>query len=88
MFIFNRQHLPALNKVKLLPEVSSQLAKKFLHEIFVSAGVLTTLKKWLDPLPDGSLPNLKVRETELRGLIDVSSIHIGTHSHYYLEAKS
>lgn len=73
----NQQHLPALNKVKLLPEVSSQLAKKFLHEIFVSAGVLTTLKKWLDPLPDGSLPNLKVRETVLRGLIDMGN-HVQT----------
>jgi len=73
----NQQHLPALNKVKLLPEVSTQLAKKFLHEIFVSAGVLTTLKKWLDPLPDGSLPNIKLREVVLRGLIDMGH-HVQT----------
>lgn len=73
----NQQHLPALNKVKLLPEVSEQLAKKFLHEIFVSSGVLNALKKWLDPLPDGSLPNIKVREVVLRGLLDMGN-HVQT----------
>jgi len=57
----NQQMQPALSKLKLLPEVQHLLKKKMLQEQFVECGVLKSLHSWLKPLPDGSLPNLKVR---------------------------
>ncbi|KAL7164781.1 hypothetical protein ACSBR2_040646 [Camellia fascicularis] len=41
------------------------LSKKQLHH-----GVLTLLKTWLKPLPDGSLPNINIRGAILRILTD------------------
>jgi len=57
----NGQKEPALNKLKMLPEVQHLLKKKMLQEQFVECGVLKSIYSWLKPLPDGSLPNLKVR---------------------------
>ena len=58
----------------MLGEVENYLCKKHLQETFISKGVLVTIKKWIDPLPDKSLPNLKVREVILRCLSVMSII--------------
>lgn len=45
--------------------------RKQLQQEFLDHGVLTLLKNWLEPLPDGSLPNINVRAAVLRILNDV-----------------
>ncbi|KAK1312915.1 hypothetical protein QJS10_CPA07g00175 [Acorus calamus] len=67
----NRQGKPAINKLKKLPMLTDVLSKKQLHHEFLDHGVLTLLKNWLEPLPDGSLPNINIREAILKILTDL-----------------
>ncbi|KAI9401537.1 hypothetical protein POPTR_001G135900v4 [Populus trichocarpa] len=66
----NRQGKPAVNKLKKLPLLTEVLSKKQLQQEFIDHGVLTLLKNWLEPLPDGSLPNINIRAAILRILTD------------------
>ncbi|KAK4490822.1 hypothetical protein RD792_001537 [Penstemon davidsonii] len=66
----NRQGKPAINKLKKLYIITDVLSKKQLQPLFLDHGVLTLLKNWLDPLPDGSLPNRNIREAVLKILND------------------
>ncbi|KAH0850529.1 hypothetical protein HID58_095450, partial [Brassica napus] len=54
----NRQGKPAINKLKKLSLLTNVLGKKQLQTEFLDHGVLTLLKNWLEPLPDGSLPSI------------------------------
>eukprot|EP01116_Phalansterium_solitarium_P019071 TRINITY_DN522_c2_g1_i1.p2 TRINITY_DN522_c2_g1~~TRINITY_DN522_c2_g1_i1.p2 ORF type:complete len:565 (-),score=266.89 TRINITY_DN522_c2_g1_i1:2099-3793(-) len=62
----NRAKQPAVHKLKLLPELLDQLAKKEVQLRLLEKGVLALLRRWLEPLPDGSLPNLNVRQAVLQ----------------------
>ncbi|KAF8397472.1 hypothetical protein HHK36_016389 [Tetracentron sinense] len=66
----NRQSKPAINKLKKLPLLTEVLSKKQLQLEFLDHGVLTLLKNWLEPLPDGSLPNINIRTAILKILTD------------------
>ncbi|WOL09278.1 hypothetical protein Cni_G18031 [Canna indica] len=66
----NRQNKPAINKLRKLPLLIEVLSKKKLQQEFLDHGVLTLLKNWLEPLPDGSLPNMNIRSAILRILSD------------------
>lgn len=66
----NRQNKPAINKLKKLPLLVEVLSKKKLQQEFLDHGVLTLLKNWLEPLPDGSLPNMNIRTAILKILTD------------------
>ncbi|KAI9397915.1 hypothetical protein POPTR_003G097700v4 [Populus trichocarpa] len=66
----NRQGKPAVNKLKKLPLLTEVLSKKQLQQEFIDHGVLTLLKNWLEPLPDGSLPNINIRAAILKILTD------------------
>ncbi|XP_047320217.1 protein IWS1 homolog 1-like [Impatiens glandulifera] len=66
----NRQSKPAINKLRKLPLLQEVLSKKQLQAEFLDHGVLTLLKTWLEPLPDGNLPNINVREAVLKLLHD------------------
>ncbi|KAK4486336.1 hypothetical protein RD792_009007 [Penstemon davidsonii] len=66
----NRQSKPAINKLKKLSLLTDVLSKKQLQQEFLDHGVLTLLKNWLEPLPDGSLPNINVRAAVLKILND------------------
>ncbi|KAK4485184.1 hypothetical protein RD792_007797, partial [Penstemon davidsonii] len=65
-----RQGKPAINKLKKLSLFDDILSKKQLQPEFLDHGVLTLLKNWLEPLPDGSLPNRNIREAVLKILND------------------
>ncbi|KAM7490982.1 hypothetical protein LguiA_033903 [Lonicera macranthoides] len=67
----NRQSKPAINKLKKLPLLTEVLSKKQLQQEFLDHGVLTLLKNWLEPLPDGSLPNINIRAAVLKILTDL-----------------
>ncbi|KAK8483262.1 hypothetical protein V6N13_046902 [Hibiscus sabdariffa] len=66
----NRQGKPAINKLKKLPLLTDVLSKKQLQPEFLDHGVLTLLRNWLEPLPDGSLPNINIRAAILQILTD------------------
>lgn len=57
----NVDRKPALQKLKILPQVYSNLRKADLRVIFVENGVYKALADWLRPMPDGSLVNEKIR---------------------------
>ncbi|KAK9154314.1 hypothetical protein Sjap_001794 [Stephania japonica] len=70
----NRQSKPAVNKLKKLPLLTELLIcfyhRRQLQQEFLDHGVLTLLKNWLEPLPDGSLPNTNIRTEILKILTD------------------
>ena len=66
----NRIGQPAINKLRKLPFLTEVLSKKSFQLEFLDRGVLTLLKNWLEPLPDGSLPNANIRGTVLNILTD------------------
>src|SRR5690242_20016386 len=75
----NRDKRPAIHKLKMLQSVDIQLRKyspsgitlshhnsrKHVQNAFIENSGLASLAKWLKPLPDGSLPNVKIRSTLL-----------------------
>jgi hypothetical protein len=64
-----KQKAPAVNKLMHIDEFVEALSKADLQTLFVGNGALAAIKSWLSPLPDGSLPSLKVREQLLRMLL-------------------
>ncbi|CAF4600788.1 unnamed protein product, partial [Rotaria sp. Silwood2] len=66
--IFNKSRQPATAKLLLLPTVEQHLYRVDLTEIFLDHGILTVFKDWLSPLPDKSLPNIKIRESLIKSL--------------------
>ncbi|KAM7268082.1 hypothetical protein ACFE04_010248 [Oxalis oulophora] len=61
-YVFPFKRKPKSNKVENW--------KKQLQQEFLDHGVLKLLKDWLEPLPDGSLPNINIREAILKILTD------------------
>ncbi|MCD7464999.1 hypothetical protein HAX54_000351 [Datura stramonium] len=68
--VLNSRSKPAINKLKKPPQLIEVLSKKQLQQEFLDHGVLTLLKNWLEPLPDGSLPNINIRAAILKILTD------------------
>lgn len=64
----NEHNEPALRKLKMLPLVMNVLVKADLHSTMMELGMLGAIAEWLAPLPDRSLPNIKIRE-ELIGIL-------------------
>lgn len=67
----NRAGKPAIEKLLMLPRLWAVIhnCKSSLQLEFIRCGVLASLRKWLEPLPDGSLPNVQVRNTVLQILV-------------------
>jgi len=52
---------PALHKLRMLKKAEEMISIRRMHEHLMNGGILGLLKGWLEPMPDGSLPNSKVR---------------------------
>jgi len=48
------------------PPRSAASAQHKYHEVFIHSGGLGTLKAWLEPYADGSLPNVRIRLAVLK----------------------
>ncbi|XP_068440983.1 protein IWS1 homolog isoform X2 [Clinocottus analis] len=77
----NSQKKPALKKLTLLPHVVTHLKKQDLKETFIDSGVMSAIKEWISPLPDKSLPALRIREELLRILHELPSVSQETLKH-------
>ena len=62
--------LPAVYKLKMLPEVEIKLRQTELQELLLKNGLLKVLYMWLNLMPDGNLPNINLRSSLIR-LIDI-----------------
>ncbi|XP_056904481.1 protein IWS1 homolog isoform X3 [Takifugu flavidus] len=77
----NSHKKPALKKLTLLPQVVMHLKKQDLKESFIDSGVMSAIKEWISPLPDKSLPALRIREELLRILMELPSVSQETLKH-------
>ncbi|THH04013.1 hypothetical protein EW145_g5836 [Phellinidium pouzarii] len=57
----NREKLPATSKLKLLPRVKDVLQKSSLAQSIMDNNLLEGVRRWLEPLPDRSLPALNIQ---------------------------
>ncbi|KAK2076724.1 hypothetical protein QBZ16_005484 [Prototheca wickerhamii] len=60
------QGKPATHKLRMLNKVQQMLATKRLHNELLDGGLLGVLKAWIDPMPDGTLPNSTIRSAILK----------------------
>jgi len=59
---------PATHKLAMLPTVEATLAKSTLHEVILDNLLLVTIRQWLEPLPDRSLPAFSIQRSLLTAL--------------------
>ncbi|KAG5646947.1 hypothetical protein DXG03_001670 [Asterophora parasitica] len=57
----NVEKLPALSKLKLLPDAMETLQKASLAQSMIDNNLLEAVRRWLEPLPDRSLPALNIQ---------------------------
>jgi hypothetical protein len=57
----NKKGEPALAKLLMLDALRAQVKKRDLQEKLLEVGLLMSIKRWLEPLPDRSFPNSTLR---------------------------
>ncbi|THH26307.1 hypothetical protein EUX98_g7886 [Antrodiella citrinella] len=58
----NKDKLPATSKLRLLPQVLEVLRKTALAQSIIDNNLLEGVRRWLEPLPDRSLPALDIQK--------------------------
>ncbi|KAF8623638.1 hypothetical protein AX17_007338 [Amanita inopinata Kibby_2008] len=64
----NNDKTPAVAKLKLLPDAMETLRKASMAQSMIDNNLLDAVRRWLEPLPDRSLPALNIQR-ELFGVI-------------------
>lgn len=62
---------PALEKIRMLRDVEIMMMKVQYREYLLDNMLLPVFRAWLDRLPDGTLPNVQVRSTLLKILLEM-----------------
>lgn len=60
-----KQSKPSTQKIDAMDSLYDKIIKKEVQEACIKMGVLDELKIWLEPLPDNSLPNPKIKRAIL-----------------------
>ncbi|KAJ2787011.1 Transcription factor iws1 [Coemansia interrupta] len=63
-----KEHLPAIHKLSMLQDVVDELGKTQLYEAFLDNNIVDSIRLWLEPLDDGSLPSLDIQNAMLGAL--------------------
>ncbi|KAM0671224.1 hypothetical protein CWI42_090400 [Ordospora colligata] len=63
----NSQGKPAIEKINNVAEISEILMNRAVQESLLDEGILEEVRGWLEPLPDRSMPNIRVK----KNLLDV-----------------
>lgn len=76
LFLLMLYYMVRTNKIYIKHFHSSDTLLLWLYaqQEFLQHGLLILLKNWLEPLPDGSLPNINIQSNILKLLADVSMI--------------
>ncbi|WUR03083.1 transcription factor IWS1 [Vairimorpha necatrix] len=87
----NQNKLPATNKLDKLDLFIKHLLNKDSQERLLNDNILEVVRKWLEPLPDFSLPNIKIKKGILEALRNiyinkdlVLDSKIGVILHFYM----
>lgn len=64
----NKNNRPALQRLKNLDELEKALKSNALQKPLLENGVLDIIKQYLEPLPDNTLPNIKIKKAMLEVL--------------------
>ncbi|KAK7203335.1 hypothetical protein BZA70DRAFT_283447 [Myxozyma melibiosi] len=70
--------LPAVHKLKMLPEVRSILQKHSLYDSILDNNMLESVRLWLEPLPDASLPSYSIQKEMFAALeeLPIKTTHL------------
>lgn len=86
----NQQNKPSSRKIENIEDICSKIMRKKAREVLLRMGVLNELRTWLEPLPDNSLPNPKIKKWILDLLLnlrvsksDLLASGIGKIVHFY-----
>ncbi|KAF9926402.1 Transcription factor iws1 [Linnemannia zychae] len=73
-------HQAALAKVRMLENVKTQLNKSHVHNTFLDNGILESMKLWLEPLRDSSLPSLDIIQDflDILDILPIQTHHLAT----------
>ncbi|SGY39984.1 BQ5605_C003g02304 [Microbotryum silenes-dioicae] len=84
----------APNKLRMLPRVVEMMQKTSLGESIVENGVLESVRRWLEPLPDKSLPAINIQRAMFESLrtlpIETSALKssgLGKIVYFYTKCK-
>lgn len=85
-----RSGKPSTLKIDNVEDISNKVMRKEAQEACVKLGVLHEIRQWLEPLPDNSLPNQKVKKVLLDLLynlrirkVDLLDAGVGRIVHFY-----
>ena len=67
-----KQKKPALEKIKLLPQIENMMRKIYMQEFLLSQNILNIFARWLQPPKKGLLPSFEIR-SKLLELLNVIS---------------
>lgn len=87
----NKNKMPATNKLQNLDIFVDTLLNIKVQEILLDLNILEVVRKWLEPLPDNSLPNNKIKKRllEVLKVLNVEKAHltesgVGKIVHFYM----
>jgi transcription factor SPN1 len=70
-----KERRPALAKLSMLPQVVDMLAKRDMIRVMLDHDILSVCKIWIQPLPNGSLGNVTVRQELIQAIRKVQEIN-------------
>lgn len=70
-----KERRPAVAKLNMLPQVVDMLAKRDMVRVLLDYDILSVCKIWIQPLPNGSLGNVTVRQELVQAIRKVQEIN-------------